>query len=186
MRTTYLIRIIGVCCLILPLLLSGCSEKITPPQETVFDFLDQVLRGDPQLLADSYNMVDHSRDPQGAAKFKKSLDARAKTLTPFNEGYVQRIFLIAENQSKPQTADISNQYLRIPDLYYTQEIELKRVNGSWKLTEGSATLLLQNLFSPTFIQTSTPTPDAGKWHEAKIYVTKRLIDHWDKTLKELQ
>lgn len=174
----------SLCCLLVLLLipLNGCSEKITPPQETVFNFLDQILRGDPQLFVDSYNYIDHSLDPQRAKEFQKTLYQRAAQMSPTNEGYIQKVFLIAENHSKPQTADVSSQYLRVPDLFLTQEVELKRVNGSWKLTEQSAYNILQNILSPTFKQPA-PTPDAGKWHEAKIYVSKRFTDYWAKETK---
>lgn len=173
-----------LCCILILLLipLSGCSEEITPPQETVFNFLDQILRGDPQLFVDAYNYVDHSLDPQRAKEFQNNLYRRAAQMPPANEGYVPKVFLIAENESKPQTADVSSQYLRVPDLHLTQEVELKRVNGSWKLTEQSAYNILQAILTPTFQQPG-PTPDAGKWHEAKIYVSKRFTDYWARETK---
>ncbi|SHE70045.1 hypothetical protein SAMN05444392_102429 [Seinonella peptonophila] len=155
--------------------LTACSD-LTDPQEILFTFLDELLSGDPQLMGDALSLIDKSNSiPE-----LQTLITNMRQLKEQNNdaGYKTETILVAENTTKPQTASISSQYLRIPDGGITVEVELQKINGDWKLETVSATNLLYKLVNPSVSLDSVPTPGAGEWQEGQIDVHAKLAELW--------
>lgn len=176
------VKMLLLCFILVTLPLSGCSAEITEPQEVVFNFLDQILSGDPQLISDAYSYVHYTKNKSEADAFGAEFKQRLSQMKTKQGEYITKVFLIAENKSKPQTATISSQYLRVPDLGVFREIELHKVNDRWLIQDQSSLDMISDILNPD-VKTNPQTPNAGTWHEGEIQVHSTFTDRWDGLLQ---